>query len=60
VELDRRDKTTALNGSHAMATFTVREPRKCRIIRLLTTGPDHARDWYLIIGGFELYGDLRE
>jgi hypothetical protein len=60
VELDRRDDTTVVNGPHAVETFAVSQPRKCRNIRLRVTGPTHCGPWQVVMSGFEIFGYLRE
>jgi hypothetical protein len=52
VELDKRTDTTVLNNA---------QPRKCRALRLRSTGPTHwAGNWGVIISGFEVFGYLLE
>jgi hypothetical protein len=60
-ELDRHEGDTTMNMEHTIGTFPVRKSGEYRFIRLQQTGKNKdGNNEYLILFGFEIFGDLLE
>jgi hypothetical protein len=58
IVLDSRENTSDLNGPGRIGTFPMESSGVFKSIKLISTGPDHRGENYLVITGFELYGTL--
>jgi hypothetical protein len=57
--LDERKDNDQLNGKSQLANFTLtRGTMDCRYVRIRMTDINHQKAWYLVVAGFEVFGDL--
>jgi hypothetical protein len=59
-EVDHRENTRELNGPFRAATFPVAAASRCRFIRLVGIGRDHARQDSVWLTAWEIFGGLFE
>jgi hypothetical protein len=58
-EIDDRKGNSDLNGANITKTYQTHESEFYRYVRLILTGPNHQGNNYLLLSGFELFGDLQ-
>jgi hypothetical protein len=59
-ELDRKVNCEELRATRADRVFPVSSQAECRMVRFRQTGPTHAKDHFLCLTAFEVFGTLRE
>jgi hypothetical protein len=60
VVLDNQKDNSTMNWSHPIGTFSVRESAEWRLIRLRQTGENAAGNDFLVVYGFEIFGQMIE
>jgi hypothetical protein len=59
-EIDRRNNDGHLNGPKCVHSYEISKVRRCRYIRISSTGPNHRGDNCISFSAFELFGGLIE
>jgi hypothetical protein len=60
ITLDRRENNTSLNSQGAIATFSISQSSKVRLIRLKQIGKNSSGDDTLVVTAVEFFGDIIE